>query len=100
MRSKVKKREKLSLSEKISRLTLRLRDPEWRRYGATLLAGKMLGIAIFFVAIVVIPAIMSHAAYAQDATTQASTQRPASQPPRQRRLTLTPPPRAVTSSTH
>ena len=83
MRSKVKKREKLSLSEKISRLTLRLRDPEWRRYGATLLAGKMLGIAIFFVAIVVIPAIMSHAAYAEDATTQATTQpatAPSSQP--------------------
>ena len=36
-------REKLSRSEKFSRLRQRLRNPEWRRFGGTLLAGKMLG---------------------------------------------------------
>ena len=38
-------RSKLSLSEKFSRLAVRLRDPEWRRYGGVLLAGKLLGVA-------------------------------------------------------
>jgi ammonium transporter, Amt family len=38
-------RSKLSLSEKFSRLAVRLRDPEWRRYGGLLLAGKVLGVA-------------------------------------------------------
>ncbi len=40
-----KHRSKLSLSEKFSRLAIRLRDPEWRRYGGLLIAGKMLGVA-------------------------------------------------------
>src|SRR5262249_8165934 len=42
----VKNPRKLSLSEKISRLAVRLRDPEWRRYGGLLLAGKMMGAAL------------------------------------------------------
>ena len=37
---------KLSLSEKISRLRVRLRNPEWRRYGKLLLLGKGAGIAL------------------------------------------------------
>src|SRR6202051_2457538 len=40
------KTRKLSLSGKISRLRERLRSPEWRRYGTTLLAGKGIGIAL------------------------------------------------------
>jgi len=36
---------KLSLSQKISRLGRRLQQPEWRRYGALLGLGKVLGIA-------------------------------------------------------
>jgi len=38
-------RLKMSMTEKVSRLALRLRDPEWRRYGGLLLVGKMLGVA-------------------------------------------------------
>jgi len=34
---------RLSLAQKFSRLLVRLRDPEWRSYGGTLLAGKVLG---------------------------------------------------------
>ncbi len=34
----------LSLSQKISRLGNRLHDPEWRKYGTVLLAGKVLGV--------------------------------------------------------
>ncbi|HEX8914189.1 MAG TPA: ammonium transporter [Humisphaera sp.] len=38
--------ERLSYSQKIARLGRRLKDPEWRRYGAALLAGKMVGVAL------------------------------------------------------
>ncbi|HEX5233728.1 MAG TPA: ammonium transporter [Silvibacterium sp.] len=34
----------VSLSQKMARLGLRLKDREWRRYGMTLLAGKALGV--------------------------------------------------------
>jgi ammonium transporter, Amt family len=36
----------LSLSQKVSRLATRLRQPEWRRYGTTLLAGKVAGVGL------------------------------------------------------
>ena len=39
---------KLSFSSKLSRLSERLKDPEWRRYGKLLLAGKFLGILAVF----------------------------------------------------
>jgi Amt family ammonium transporter len=35
----------MSFSEKLSRLKVRLGQPEWRKYGTTLLAGKVVGIA-------------------------------------------------------
>ena len=35
----------LSFSRKISRLGSRLREPQWRRYGLAMLAGKVLGVA-------------------------------------------------------
>jgi len=37
------------LAQKISRLSARLRDPEWRRYGAALLAGKVMGVGMMLV---------------------------------------------------
>ena len=37
---------KLSFAQKFSRLADRMRDPEWRRFGRTLLLGKMLGLAL------------------------------------------------------
>ncbi len=40
--------EKLTYSEKLSRLRIRLRDPQWRRYGTLLLAGNTLGVALLF----------------------------------------------------
>jgi ammonium transporter, Amt family len=44
-RKSLQGREKLAFSEKVGRLIIRLRDPEWRRYGGTLLAGKVVGVA-------------------------------------------------------
>ncbi len=38
--------KRLSLSQKISRLQVRLHDPEWRRYGTLLLIGKMVGVGL------------------------------------------------------
>ena len=47
--------KRLSFSEKLLRMTVRLRDPEWRRYGTLLLAGKALGIALLMFTIIVVP---------------------------------------------
>jgi ammonium transporter, Amt family len=52
-----KNRSKLSLSEKVSRLAARLRDPEWRRYGALLAGGKALGMFVVLLAITVISGV-------------------------------------------
>jgi ammonium transporter, Amt family len=38
--------ERLSWNGKLKRLAVRLRDPEWRRYGLVLGFGKMLGLAV------------------------------------------------------
>ena len=46
MSAKARSGKRLSLAEKVSRLRLRLKTPEWRRYGGTLLAGKLLGVGI------------------------------------------------------
>ena len=43
--------KKLSLSQRLSRLQLRLHDPEWRRYGTLLLAGKMVGVGLLVLGI-------------------------------------------------
>ena len=46
MKPIVQRGTSLSLSQKCSRLATRLREPEWRRYGATLLAGKVAGVGL------------------------------------------------------
>jgi len=45
--------DKLSFSEKLSRLRVRLGNARWRRYGMLLLAGRALGLAALFVLITV-----------------------------------------------
>jgi Amt family ammonium transporter len=49
----------LSFSAKVSRLAVRLRDPQWRRYGELLLAGKMLGVALVFCIMLGIPSLIA-----------------------------------------
>jgi ammonium transporter, Amt family len=58
---------RLSLSQKFSRLAGRLREPEWRRYGGTLLGGKMLGIGLVLVIMAAVSTIFFAHAYAQAA---------------------------------
>ncbi len=75
---------RLPLSQKLSRLAGRMKDPKWRRYGAALLAGKMIGISILlFTMLVAVPSIVSHTVWAQEAAAAPATQPttvPASQP--------------------
>jgi len=50
--------EKLTLKGKFARLAGRMRDPEWRKYGMTLAAGKLLGLAIVMLMMLGIPALL------------------------------------------
>ncbi len=59
---------KLSLAQKLSRLAVRLRDPEWRRYGGTLLAGKVLGVGLVLAIMAVVSAAFFTHVYAQTGT--------------------------------
>jgi ammonium transporter, Amt family len=56
---------KLSLAGKLARLRDRLGQPEWRRYGRLLFAGKAMGVAIVLLLITVISAVCFDRVYAQ-----------------------------------
>jgi Amt family ammonium transporter len=43
---KLRGSERLSFGQKVTRLGERMRDPQWRKYGMTLMAGKMVGLAL------------------------------------------------------
>ena len=60
-------RERLSLSHRIARLRSRLREPEWRRYGTLLLAGKLTGIGLLvLVAAFLNPGLLGSRVFAAD----------------------------------
>src|SRR5690349_4544710 len=63
--------ERMTFSSKLTRLADRMQQPEWRRYGKLLIAGKLLGIAAVFaimLAIQIAPNILgSSTAVAQQA---------------------------------
>ena len=52
---------------KLRRLRARLRDPEWRRYGYLLLAGKMLGIGLLLASVTIISSLVGADVHADDA---------------------------------
>jgi Amt family ammonium transporter len=60
--------KRLSLSEKLSRLRTRLRDPEWRQYGRALVAGKAMGIGLLLFIITVFTGVFFTHVYAQSGT--------------------------------
>jgi Amt family ammonium transporter len=64
--------KKLSLSEKFSRLALRLRAPEWRRYGGALLAGKLAGVGLTLVVMAVVSYFFFGRVYAADPEVKAA----------------------------
>ena len=58
---------KLSLAQKVSRLRARLRDSEWRRYGALLLTGKVTAIGLLVLAMAFLnPDLLGFRALAAD----------------------------------
>ncbi len=67
MRALAGKSSRLSLSQKFARLTGRLREPEWRRYGGALFGGKMLGIGLVLAIMAAISTVFFTHAYAQGA---------------------------------
>src|SRR6202050_3397487 len=72
MRAFPQSRKKLSLGERFSRLAVRLRDPEWRRYGKLLLLGKAAGVAVALLFITVVSGLLFGRVYAADAEVKAS----------------------------
>jgi len=56
----------ISLSEKISRLRVRLRNPEWRKYGGTLFAGKVLGVGLVLAIMAAVTGIFFSHVFAAD----------------------------------
>jgi ammonium transporter, Amt family len=61
----------LSLAQKLSRLSARLRDPEWRRYGRLLLAGKAMGVGLVLLIVTVISGVFFSHVLAADAEVKA-----------------------------
>ena len=68
MTVKTSVRKKLTLSQKFSRLCKRLQEPEWRRYGGTLLAGKVLGVGLVLLVMAVVTGVFLTQVYAQSGT--------------------------------
>lgn len=60
-----KRLERLSFGQKLLRLRRRLREPEWQRYGGTLLAGKVLAIGMVLLIMFVVTGLFFTRVYAQ-----------------------------------
>ena len=59
--------QELSLAQKVYRLGVRLRDPEWRRFGAILLTGKLTAVGLLLlVALLVNPGQLGLSTFAAD----------------------------------
>ena len=70
MRSNTLQRPNLSLSAKLSRLSGRLRDPEWRRYGKSLIVGKLIGLAMVLAIIYLVTSFCFAHVYAAEGPPQ------------------------------
>ena len=66
------KEKRLSFSQKLSRLGRRLRTPEWRRYGTTLLAGKVVGVGLVLAIMAAVSYLAFAHVYAADAAVKAA----------------------------
>ncbi len=76
--------ETLPLKDKLARLAVRMKDPEWRRYGITMASGNLLGILLVLGMMVLIPVLLTGTSARAD--TPAATSVPAATP-----ATVTPP---------
>src|SRR5579884_2213017 len=67
MKAREHRDRKLSFSQKLSRLAVRLRSAEWRRYGKLLFAGKLLGVGLILVVMAAVSYLFFGRVYAADA---------------------------------
>lgn len=51
--------DRLTLKAKLTRLSHRMRDPEWRRYGFTVASGKLLGLVVVTGMLLLIPVVLT-----------------------------------------
>src|SRR5579863_5922914 len=72
MRRIVRRRESLSFSQKLSRLSDRLKQPEWRRYGATVLTGKLAGVGLTLLIMAAVTGMFFAKVLAADSTVKAA----------------------------
>ena len=72
MLRKTRKENRLSFSQKLSRLGDRLRTPEWRWYGATMLTGKVVGVGLVLGVMALASYVVFAHVYAADPTVQAA----------------------------
>ncbi len=63
---------RLSWSDKLVRLQARLQTPEWRRYGGLVFAGKMVGLAIVLLGILLVAHYRAATVWADDAPVTAA----------------------------
>src|SRR5215469_12952474 len=68
MTAKTRPTARLTLSEKVSRLSTRMRNPEWRRYGGTMLGGKLLGLGVVLLLMAVVSGLFFTTVHAQSGT--------------------------------
>jgi ammonium transporter, Amt family len=66
------KGEPLTLKEKLARLSERMKDPEWRRYGFTLASGKVLGLVVVLGMMILIPVMLTGTSARADTPTAAA----------------------------
>ena len=59
---------KLNFPQKLGRLRERMHDPEWRRYGGTLLGGKLLGVGVVLLFMLVVSGVFFTSVHAQSGT--------------------------------
>jgi ammonium transporter, Amt family len=67
MKSNVRHRSSLTVVQRLWRLQSRLRQPDWRRYGITLFAGKMTGIGLSLLIMTAVSGLFFSKVYAADA---------------------------------
>src|SRR2546426_3678217 len=72
MFARLQRGRKLPLAEKFTRLKTRLGDPEWRRYGKLLFAGKAMGVGLVLLIITVITSLFFGRVLAADVEVKAA----------------------------
>ncbi len=71
-KNRVRELTTLTYSQKLVRLRMRMRDPQWRRYGKLLIAGKIAGIAILIGVVLLAPEVLGWQSFAADTDLKAT----------------------------